>query len=204
MMYLNPIMDKKAKIQLDPLTLKIILFFIDQLDGVLGRTHLQKLLFLTDLLSSKKLNKQLTNLDYTKFHFGPYSKKVQDYVKALETKGLIKEREYTFLSDTNKKYSRFIISRKTGIREKLLEELGPDTFVMLDDVAKSFGNMTLNELLDFVYSLQMVKTSEKNEKLDTTKDKNGDLFEIMVKVKEKGMLNKEEQTSEDIDVLLNG
>ncbi len=162
-------MKKGVEQQLDKNTLLIILYFIEKLNGVLGKTHLQKMLFLSDLISTKKYKEKLTTIDYQKYHFGPYSEAVADYVKELKSRNLIEERELPFHDESGKTYTRYYFKSAEPAKPSLLSALGADKTILLDDIANSFGNMSLQEVLDVVYSLETVKDAEKGTPLDMAK-----------------------------------
>lgn len=168
---------------LDKTTLSIIYYFISSLNGVLGKTHLQKLLFLSDLMSTKKFGEGVTKIDYKRYLHGPYSPQVDSYTGELISKNMIEAREFAFNSDPDKKYIRYYVSQSFPIKQNLMDSLGADKFVILDDVVKSFGNMSLNSLLDIIYDLQIVKKSEMDEPLDIAKnieeEENPDISEFL-------------------------
>lgn len=149
--------------KLDKITLVTILYFISSLDGVLGKTHLQKLLFLTDLIATRKFKKKITVIDYKLYHFGPFSDEIAAYTTHLEKKELITIREYPFTTDPNKTYTRFYIRKPMNVKKKLIGLVGADKFIVLDDVVKSFGNMSLQNVLDVVYNLQIVSEATQNK-----------------------------------------
>lgn len=170
-------MPDAVKTELDKTTLAIVLYFISRLDGVLGKTHLQKLLFLTDLISSKKFKEQLTAVRFQRYNYGPYSAEVKTYTKALEDAGRIVEREFEFSNDASKKYTRYYLSKPVPIKEYLIKTIGPEKFLVLDSVVDSYGNMGLQELLDIVYSLPIMEKAKMNELLDVasqTEDEDSD------------------------------
>lgn len=177
--------EKKQQSILDKKTLAIILYFIEKLNGALGKTHLQKMLFLTDLIYSKKFKKQLTALDYKKYTYGPYAEAVNDYTDLLVSKNLIEQRSFPFSSDPEKKYTRFYSSSKTSVKKLLAHLINDEEFVLLEEIIDSYGNMSLHDVLDIVYQLELVKTSEKNTPLDFAQKK---------------LENKEEEIEGEIDI----
>lgn len=149
------------KNNLDKITLSIILYFIEKLNGVLGKTHLSKLLFLTDLLSTKIFNKPLTNLEFVKYHYGPYSDEINKYLEKLKEKEYIEIREIPFINE-QKFYTRYYSNKKVPITSIILEALdgNSEKKTLLDEVINSYGNISLQQLLDIVYSLQIVKDAK--------------------------------------------
>jgi len=161
---------KKISKQLDKTTLAIVLYFIEELNGVLGKTHLQKLLFLSDLIAVKKFKKQFTKLEYEKYKFGPYSNAVNAYVNYLKGKDLIEIRKFSFLSDKSKTYIRYYRNKKSSIKNFLQQKLGADRLLALNDIISSYGNMSLQDVLDIVYELELVKKSKPCTPLNIAKD----------------------------------
>jgi len=149
-----------GKKDLNKSTLYLILYFIEKLDGVLGRTHLQKLLFLTDLMSTKKIKETITELEYQKYAYGPYCEEVSNYIEELSQNDLIEEKVFPFYNDMSKKYARYYLKKKVSIREKVKEFFGLEKMMIIDEVIQSYGNISLQTLLDIVYDLQIVKDTE--------------------------------------------
>ena len=154
---------------LDDTTLNLILYFINKLDGILGRTHLQKMLFLTDLLAVKNFQQPITKIEYKRYKHGPYSQQLNEYVSALEKDGFIETKKLEFINDSSKKYYRFHAKKPIDIRLELISKLGPEKVLMIDEVVNSFGNLSLQEVLDIVYSLEIIKKSEMNKPLEMAK-----------------------------------
>ena len=147
-------------------TMLLILYFIERLNGVLGKTHLQKMLFLGDLLSVKKFKVPLTSIDYKRYHFGPFSAEVGEYVKELERKNLVEERQFSFISDDSKSYTRYYATTLSSARSQLLEHFGAEKALLVEEVINSYGNMSLQEVLDVVYGLEIMKGAEMDKPLD--------------------------------------
>jgi uncharacterized protein YwgA len=156
------------KKELDKNTLFIILYLIEKLNGVLGKTHLQKMLFLIDLLSTKKFKKPLTILEFEKYYHGPYSKTVDDYTGHLEGKGLVEIREFP-LQVQGKTYTRYYLKGHTSIKKNLCENIGAESVLLIDDIIFSYGNISLHEVLDIVYGLETVKDAELCKPLEMAK-----------------------------------
>lgn len=158
----------QPKKKLNNTTLYVIFYLIQQLNGVLGKTHLQKLLFLGDLLSMKKFKEQITPLQYRRHYYGPYSSEVQDYTRCLERKGFIEIKELPL--DGSNKYVRFYSKKEVNVKPKILEKIGPEKTLLLDEVIHSFGNISLQEVIDIVYNLEIVKNTPPSSPLDFAKE----------------------------------
>lgn len=147
-------------VQADKVTSAIMYYMISSLNGVLGKTHLQKLLFLSDLLSSKKFGEPVTNMKYIRYTHGPYSKDLDEYILTLTSKDLIEEKQFPMLSDLSKHYSRFYVRKIIKIKDYISEKIGPDRMLLVDEVVQSYGNKSLQEVLDFVYGLEEVSGAQ--------------------------------------------
>ena len=128
--------DKEAK------TLDLMLFFIQKLDGALGRTKLIKLCYLTDMFHRMTAGKPVTNFQYKLFENGPFDARFYGVVNALEQAGFIQE---TFVPEFN------------GHRYSILKTKDPRDFVLSREeryvserVAERFGKVPLDILLDEV------------------------------------------------------
>lgn len=157
------------KNNLNKTTLTIILYFIEKLNGVLGKTHLSKLLFLTELLSIKKFKEPLTDLEFVKYHYGPYSDRINEYLQNLKEKEYIEIREIPFTNEP-KVYTRYYSNKKVPINKFIFEALDGDSEkkILLDEIISSYGNISLQQLLDIVYSIGIVKNAKH---LDTILEK---------------------------------
>lgn len=143
--------------QLDKVTSAVMYYFISSLNGVLGRTHLQKLLFLSDLLASRKFGQPITKMKYVRYTHGPYSKSLDDYIEGLTSSELIEERRFPILTGPEKYYSRFYQNKMSNVKDFLVQNIGPEKMLLVDEVSQSYGNKSLQDVLSFVYSLEEVK-----------------------------------------------
>lgn len=147
-------------VKLDKITSAIMYYLVSSLDGVLGKTHLQKLLFLTDLLASKKYGEPLTKMNYIRYTHGPYSNDLNDYIKDLISSNLVEERQFPMMSNPKKHYSRFHCKRMINAKDFIIKKIGADKMLLINEVVQSYGNKSLQEVLDFVYSLEEVANAD--------------------------------------------
>jgi len=158
------------KNKIDHKTATVIWYLISKLNGVLGKTHLQKMMFLADLLSAKNFQQQITVMEYKKYHYGPYTQDLDEYIKFLVNKKIIEERAFNFNSDPEKHYSRYYVLKPFTDKGLLIKEVGgSDKALLLDDIINSFGNLSLQEVLDVVYSLQETKRTDFNGPIELAK-----------------------------------
>lgn len=145
--------------KLDKKTLIIILYIIYKLNGILGKTHLQKLLFLLNIRAFKRFKKPIVDLQFDKYKYGPFSYQVDEYIDHLENKKLINSKELIY--NKEKKYIRYYCSENLpNIKELLLDNIEPRETMVLDEVIESYGSVSLRDLLDIVYRLPLVKNAK--------------------------------------------
>ena len=164
--------------KLDEKTLVVILYLIEKLNGVLGKKHLQKMLFLVDLLSVKKFKEPITCFEFEKNHYGPFSEEVNLYLNHLQKKKLIEVKEFPFKNNEQKSFVRFYFNYKSTVKNLLCKKVEPKKIMLLDDVISSYGNVSLQEVLDVVYSLETVKKSELHTPLQMAKIIEDDKSEV--------------------------
>lgn len=134
-------------------TKDLVLYFIQKLDGNLGRTKLIKLCYLTDLFHRMTSGKAVTNFQYKLFENGPFDTKFYAAVRALEQEGHIEE---TFVSEFNG--HRYSVKRAKGPKEFSLTR---DESYVSERVAERFGKLRLDVLLDeVVYRTQPAKKAK--------------------------------------------
>lgn len=167
------------KSKIDQRTATIVWYLITKLNGILGKTHLQKMVFLTDLLSAKRFKRQLTVMNYKKYHYGPYAEELGVYIDFLIKKGLIEEKKIPFVSNPSKEYSRFYVKKPLVNRKFMLEKIGSsDKLLLIEEIIDSIGNLSLQEVLDIVYSLQETKSASFNKTIEIAKNMKKDEEDI--------------------------
>src|SRR5207253_6659550 len=71
---------------------QVILYFLERINNVhLGRTKLMKLLYFVDFDHYEKYGEPVTGAVYRKFPHGPYPKKVEKLIPAMERADLVRE-----------------------------------------------------------------------------------------------------------------
>ncbi len=136
------------------MTAKLILFFVLKTKGNITKTQLVKFLYLADLYSVKWLGKQITDLKWIRYHYGPYEEEIDRIL------GLMDGMEIKLDNGDGKKYVVVRIGDLAPSIESL--ELSPMMEMMLDNIRHQWMAKPLKELLDFVYSTSpMVEIEEK-------------------------------------------
>lgn len=129
-----------------------ILVILRVLGVVKGSTRLEKLLF---LLKEKFKVVEGPSYEFKPYRFGPYSPKVLDDARNLQSAGLVAITEETFevhdLSDFVYARKNYMITDKgSKVADALVESLSPDAKQALYKL-KMYNSMSLQDLLDFVY-----------------------------------------------------
>lgn len=134
-------------------TQDLLLYFIQKLDGDLGRTKLIKLCYLTDLFRRMTAGKPVTRFHYRLFENGPFDVRFYGAIEALEQAGYIEE---NFVPEYNG--HRYTI-KKTRDPDGL--SLSREERYISQRVAERFGKLRLDVLLDdFVYRTEPAKKAK--------------------------------------------
>ena len=158
--------------ELDQVTSIVMYYFVSALNGVLGKTHLQKLIFLTDLLASKRFGQPITKMKYVRYTHGPYSKDLDSYIEKLVSSGLIEQRQFPMFSNPEHYYSRFYQKQIVDSKDFLVQAVGAEKMLLVDEVSQSYGNKSLQQVLDFVYSLEEVKDADFDSPIKMAQEQN--------------------------------
>jgi len=118
----------------------------------IGRAKLMKLVFLVDYLYWKRFGKRLLNVKWVKYLYGAFSKDVLDAIDELEREGIVGVVEVD-------KGITLYMARYSNI------ELGEDVKKIVEEVVEKFGKLSLEELLEYVYNLEEVRTREPGEEI---------------------------------------
>lgn len=126
--------------------------------GPILKTKLLKLLFLVDYYAIKKIGKQITDLDYKKYFYGPYDKNFELVLNKMYVEGLIHTEEH--ISSKGNVY--YLI--EPGPFETGKINLSNEEKEILDEVLQKYGEMTLNEVLEEIYKLDEIRDRNFDEK----------------------------------------
>lgn len=109
-------------------------------------TSIMKLAYLADLVSVKKTKKQISNFQYKRYNFGPFDKKIYDYLDNLTSAKAVIPRtefsgqgdEYVIYSFNDARNATFSFEKLTATEVKTIDEV-------LDTV-KGYGAKVLTEM----------------------------------------------------------
>ena len=137
---------------------KILLYILYKLRKIrptIGRTRVVKLLYLSDLISSARTGKKITNIKYQYYFYGPYSNDIIEELDMLVDKKIIKD--YTFHTNSG-------IAHDYRLNDEMEEKVKDDVQKVderqreiIDEVIKKYDGMRLDKLLDLVYSTKPMK-----------------------------------------------
>ncbi|ABQ47733.1 conserved hypothetical protein [Thermotoga petrophila RKU-10] len=122
--------------------------------GPILKTKLLKLLFLVDYYAIKKIGKQITDLDYKKYFYGPYDKNFELVLNKMYVEGLIHTEEHII---------------EPGPFETGKINLSNEEKEILDEVLQKYGEMTLNEVLEEIYKLDEIKKYSLHSRIGSEK-----------------------------------
>lgn len=133
---------------------KLILYFVCKTRGHITKTQLVKFLYLADLYSVKWTGRQLTELDWCYYTYGPWEQGIDEALNSMEKSIELKEDGNAImvnLSDQSLLDAEFDFP--LGLR------------LMLENIRKEWaGKNKLKPLLDYVYATApMVEASRKHK-----------------------------------------
>jgi len=133
---------------------QLLKFFAQQYRGI-PRKRLVKLVFMADIIGRQYLGKPLSNIQWTLYHYGPYSQEISDAVDELESRGLCwTEVKHAPGEATWKKL--YDAGKPVLFDFSLAEDQ------VLGFVVRTYLNMPMEELiLDVVYETTPYKRAEK-------------------------------------------
>jgi hypothetical protein len=141
----------------------IIFYIVRQLHKRLMKTNLMKLIYLVDLEYYKKMGKQATNFEYIYYKRGPWTSqfdKVLSDLEGFEIQSLRKEKVTSS--------GEYIIFNK-GPKPRFEPSLPPDLLEIIDRFIYIFKEAPQKDLLQYVYSIEPMKSTRFGDLIDFTK-----------------------------------
>jgi len=123
----------------------LIKYFVYATKGYITKTQLIKFLYLADLYSVKWTSKQLTELDWRYYHYGPWNEDIDAALNQMNGKAIVQES----LEET--------IFIRLGVQAGNVDdlELPLGLKLMLDNIRREWagsGQDKIKQLLKYVYS----------------------------------------------------
>jgi Protein of unknown function (DUF4065) len=135
----------------------LILYFVYQTNGFLTKIQLVKFLYLADLYSVKWTGKQLTDLDWYYYNFGPWHEDIDAALVHLNGQVIQREEGKSILIQMG---TEPLDPHSLGISQGL--------YLMLDNIRREWaGSSTekIDELLKYVYTTApMLAVKDKHER----------------------------------------
>lgn len=172
------------------LTTKVILFFVLRTKGHITKTQLVKFLYLADLYAVKWLGKQITDLKWVYYYFGPWEDDIQADLERMDGREI----------NLSNQFSEREIDRSNQQAEIVLIQLGPNApfedelklpesmKLMLDNIRREWagsGTENIDRLLKYVYDTAPMKdvlsqgcSPEEKRSLDLLKEREKLLNEL--------------------------
>ena len=126
--------DKKIK--------ALILWVINSIGIVHGRTYLQKIFFLIE----KEVGLGI-DLNYIKYHYGPFSRELMNYVNEMGEKGLLEEK--TLNSGDPYETHTFELTKRGEIEAKKTGKISNAQRKKIEEFCGKFRSHSPSELLRF-------------------------------------------------------
>lgn len=125
----------------------------------IGKTHLVKLLYLTEVEVFRETRQRLTQLNWVFYLYGPY---------AYELENILKEPEFqkeSVKTSSEKDFVRFTIAEPSTVYGSFVDA---KTSLLIKKIVGQWASKPLSELLDYVYfqTEPMQHVKHRGEKLD--------------------------------------
>jgi len=161
---------------------KIILYLLKNLRASrINRTLIFKLLFLSDYYFYSRFNKKITQYEYCKYEYGPFSPAIYSDLEGLEYLGVISCEKYRVIDYIECKYR---------IEKEVDFKIEPEISNCLNFVAETGSKFSLNEILNLVYSINIVKETPKGAIINFKEKENDKMKDLKVSKKYKVLAEK--------------
>jgi hypothetical protein len=108
----------------------------------LGKTHLVKILYLTEVEYYRQQMERLTSLRWLFYHFGPY---------AIELETILADREFEKTEIKTQTDKDFILFKVNESKSEYKPKVDSKLSLLIKKIVGQWGNKSLEELLDYVY-----------------------------------------------------
>lgn len=123
---------------------QLILYFVQKTKGFITKTQLVKFIYLADLYSVKWTGKQITDLEWYYYHYGPWQEGIDAALDKMEGKEILQESRGNSTSiQLNPDFDRSVnLELPIGLK------------LMLDNIQREWAGLSkdkLDGLLEYVY-----------------------------------------------------
>jgi uncharacterized phage-associated protein len=138
----------------------IIYFFIKNSSN-LGKTKLIKLMYLADYEFYKQYNKKISNIDYIRWDYGPFSPDIYTCLEFMADSGIIKMKKSKSLNKS-RDYFSFHIKEEFDVDKNL----SPDEKEFFNYILSKYDNMDIDTIKKITYETEpMLEASNKGDLL---------------------------------------
>lgn len=141
-------------------TLQVLNYIIKNYPAV-SVTSLMKLSYLVDLVAIKKGKKKISDFHYIRYNYGPFDKKIYDYLEEMEKAKILIEGAN--ISSTGDEFVTYSINKKNNIS---FDKISDDEREIIDEVLESlegYGTKALTELTYRTKPMKKIGATLKNK-----------------------------------------
>lgn len=140
---------------LDNKTRNFILYLIGKM-AIPTKTSIIKMCYLCDLAAVKNGLQQITDFEYIRYYYGPFDRKIEDYLLDLVKKqDIVSESEY---SSGGGEYEKFSIPKEKRDAEEYSKDLSEQEKDIVDSILESLGSLNAKMLTEVAYKTRPMTT----------------------------------------------
>jgi uncharacterized phage-associated protein len=132
-------------------TLQILSYIIKKHPDV-SITSLMKLSYLVDLVAVKKIKNKISDFQYVRYNYGPFDKKIYNYLESLINDDIVKEGAN--ISSTGDEFATYNVMKKSNIA---FDKISDDEKEIIDEVLESLDGYGTKALTELTYRTKPMK-----------------------------------------------
>lgn len=137
---------------------KVILYLIKNIKpSRIKRTLIFKLLFLADWEFFCIYGEKITDYEYCNYNYGPFCPAIYSDLEGLEFQKIISSKKSLVINYVECRYE---------LKKEIDVAISNNKMKLLDEIIKLGNKLSLNEILNLVYSLPVVQNTPKNSEID--------------------------------------
>lgn len=124
-------------------------------------TSLMKLSYIVDLVAIKKGKNKISDFQYIRYNYGPFDKKIYNYLEALEKANILVEGAN--ISSTGDEFVTFSINKKNTIS---FDKISDDEREIIDEVLEGlqgYGTKAITELTYLTKPMKKIRATLDNK-----------------------------------------
>lgn len=135
-------------------TRSFILFLIDKM-AIPTKTGIIKMCYLCDLAAVKSGMPQITDFKYVRYYYGPFDRRIEDYLLDLIAKKDIKsESEFT---SGGGEFEKFSLPKHKKVQNDFDDVLSDDEARIVNPILDSLGSLNAKMLTEIAYRTNPMK-----------------------------------------------